>query len=97
MPTDQENIARYDAALHAIQNGAKLQLEIDPTPGTPKHLRVGIDSAMCEHSALALLLEKKGVFTRNEYFEAIAVAMETEKERYEKALSQHFGYKIILH
>ena len=62
----------------------------------PKHLGVGINSAMVDHGALVKLLIDKGVITHAEYMKAIADAMEGEKSRYEKTLSKHFGKTITL-
>lgn len=89
---------RYHAAAHAMQSGVateisdpELQKSIDP-----KHLRVGINSAMSDNAALALLLIRKGFITNREYTEALADAMEREKRRYEVYLSEHLGMTIKL-
>lgn len=83
-----------------MQTGVALDMESDPsgTQGatTPKHLRVGVNSAMAEHGGLADLLIEKGIITEAEYREAVAAAMEREKERYEDILSERYGRKITL-
>ena len=101
--------ARYEQLCHAHQSGVKFDLENDPSnylagpvSGRPdimriaKHLRVGIDGALVEQSAVARLLMEKGVFTEAEYHTAIIVAREQEVERYEKYLSEKFGVKTTL-
>ncbi len=84
---------RYMAAAHAIQTGVAYTLEYDPSSGTPKHLRTGLDLRAAEHGALARLLIAKGVFTEDEYLEAIVLAVEEEKRAYEERLKQHYGGK----
>lgn len=81
--TDRE---RYRAAAHAMQSGVALDHSRGSQDGTPKHLRVGVNAAMCEHAALAALLISKGVFTRDEYEAAVALEMEAEVARYRERL-----------
>lgn len=87
---------RYHAAAHAMQSGVASEMNHNPKPTEPKHLRVGINSAMADHAALAKLLIDKGVITEDEYFEAIADGMEREQKSYEERLSEHFGTTITL-
>lgn len=91
---------RYTAAAHAMMSGVKTDMETDPTDHagdtTPKHLRVGVNSAMATDQAFANLLIAKGIFTLDEYVEAVATAMEAEKARYEQLLTGRFGYPIHL-
>lgn len=47
---------------------------------TPKVMRVGINTALADHAALAELLIEKGVFTRIEYLRSIVKFMEKEAE-----------------
>lgn len=92
----EEQARRYHAAMHAVQSGVMMELELDPKGGTPKHLRVGVNSALCEHAALARLLIAKGIITEYEYYEAIIAEAEAEQARYEKRLSQHYGKRVRL-
>lgn len=91
---------RYTAAAHAMQSGVAADMETDTSGGagatTPKHLRVGVNSAMADHSALAELLIAKGVFTHAEYMEALASGMEREAKRYQDLLSSRLGTKVTL-
>jgi len=91
-----EAIERYRAAAHAMQSGVAMEMNYDKGPTEPKHLRVGVNSSMVEHSALVQLLFVKGVITDDEYHEAIAAAMEAEAERYESLLSERLGTKVTL-
>lgn len=91
MPTQ-----RYEAALHAMQSGVKMEMNINVRPTDPKHLRVGVNSALVNDQAVATLLMAKGIFTEAEYREAVTVAMEQEAARYEKLLSDHYGSNITL-
>ena len=92
MPTPQE---RYTAAAHAMQSGVAMKMNYDAAETTPKHLRVGVNSAMAEHGALARLLISKGVITEDEYAEAVADGMEREAKLYEDELRQRFGHDGI--
>lgn len=86
---------RYLAAMHAVQSGIAMKMNFDDET-SPKHLRVGISSAMVTEAGLADLLIAKGVITRLEYFEAMATQAEREKEMYERELTEHFGRKVTL-
>ena len=95
MATPQE---RYTAAAHAMQSGVAMEMELPGRSSAtePKHLRVGINSAMVDSAALAQLLITKGVINEAEYMEAIATAMEREAARYESELSQRLGTNVTL-
>lgn len=94
--TSEEDAVRYNKAIHAVQTGVKLLLESDPKMKDPKHLRVGIDSALVGNEALATLLIQKGVFTLEEYVEANADAMEREVARHEERLNAKGGPRVTL-
>lgn len=87
---------RYLAAVHAMQSGVAAKMRYDPTETTPKHLRVGVNAAMCDHTALAKLLMSKGVITEEEYVAAITNEMQVEKARYEAWLSELMGRQVHL-
>lgn len=53
----------YLRLAHAMQAGVAMWQNYDPSETTPKHLRVGINSAMADHGALVDLLFKKGILT----------------------------------
>lgn len=89
---------RYLNALHAMQSGVAYKMEFDPADTQPKHLRVGINSALVNSSALVNLLIKKGIITHEEYFKELADLMEEEVKNYEKTLGQKLaGPTIHLH
>lgn len=88
--------ARYEAAAHAMQSGVAFMMNSKPEETEPKHLRVGINAAMVGHCGLAELLMAKGVFTREEYYEAMATAMEREAASYEKQVAENVGANIKL-
>lgn len=79
-----------------MQSGVAAKMNIDSGETTPKHLRVGVNSAMVDSAAVARLLIEKGVFTKNEYVEAVTVEMEREAKRYENYLTDHYGKPITL-
>lgn len=82
---------RYITAMRAMQSGVALDIEHNPQTVSPKHLRVGLNSAMVTDAAMAGLLIDKGFFTREEYVKAIADQMEREAESYRKKISERLG------
>lgn len=90
------NIERWHAAAHGMQTGVAWEHGRGSDDGTPKHLRVGINTALSDHAGLVRLLIKKGLITEEEYLEAIADAMEEERDRYEKRIMAEHGVSIKL-
>lgn len=88
--------SRYRAAVHAMQSGVAMEMQAGRADTEPKHLRVGINSALVDSSALAELLIAKGVITEGEYLEAIAAGMEREVRAHESWLSSRLGSNITL-
>ena len=87
----------YEEACYAMQAGVALRENLGRSnETTPKHLRVGVNSAMVEHSALARLLITKGVITDTEYRASLAEGMREEVERYEYGLSEELGKRVTL-
>jgi hypothetical protein len=87
----EDDFARYTAAAHAMQSGIAQKMAMDPAETTPKHLRVGVNSAMVENSALVGLLVAKGIITDEEWAKALADGMERERDAYAKWLSDRLG------
>jgi elongation factor P hydroxylase len=87
----------YMNAMHAMQTGVSYTLSIDPTEGDVKHIRVGINSALCSASALVYLLIEKGIITEEEYFTKLIELTKNDVKDYEKKLSEHYGTEVKLH
>ena len=81
---------------HAMQDGVAMKMDHNPRETQPKQLRGGVNAAMIAHSAVASLLVEKGIFTMEEYSEALVVATFKEVARYEQELSDLTGTKITL-
>ncbi len=92
----QRNDLDYFAAAHGMQTGVAHELERDPSSASPKHLRVGINSALVNDAALVRLLVAKGVITEEEYAEAVRLEMNRELDRYEDLLRSSYGGPITL-
>lgn len=92
----EEDKERYHKALHAMQTGVATMMNIDPHDLSAKHTRVGINSALCDNSALGMLLVKKGIITEDELDKALADEMEAEVERYKKRIEEHIGHEVNL-
>lgn len=87
---------RYLNALHAMQTGVAHSIERDFKESDPKHLRVGINSALVSNGALVTLLIEKGLITEQEIERKLAEGMEAEVGRYEARLKESFGIDITL-
>lgn len=90
----KEATERWHAAAHAMQSG--VAASPDKGDQSPKHLRVGVNAAMADHGSLVRLLVAKGVFTVDEYEDAIAEGMELEVKKYEAELTAHYGKPVKL-
>lgn len=91
--------SRYLVATHAMQTGVNFTMQSDPEEAkqvTPKHLRVGVNVALVNHTALVTLLINKGIITEVEYYESIASKMEQEVARYKRRLEEMTGKKVDL-
>lgn len=76
----------FEAAQHAMQTGVAIAEQQGGKETTPKHLRVGVNTMLCNHAALVHILIKKGLFTEEEYAKATSEVMKEEQHRYEKLL-----------
>lgn len=85
----------YTQLAHAMQSGVAAEMHFTKQTD-PKHLRVGVNMAMVDSSALAGLLIRKGVITELEYAEALRDGLKAEVERYEQRLTEHFGKPVHL-
>lgn len=88
--------ARWKAAMHAVQAGVQMDINLGSKDTEPKHLRTGINGALCDHGSLVKLLIAKGVITEEEYMQAIAEGAEAEKARYEARISAALGKTVTL-
>lgn len=81
----------YLEAAHAMQTGVAMRMTRHPEEIDPKHLRVGVNSAMVNQAAIARLLIEKGIITEEEYEKAICAEMNAEAERYQKTIREELG------
>ena len=102
--TNDEFLQRYRELGHAVQTGIKMKLEFDLRKASGmtndlfdvlKHIRVGVDTAKSDEGAVGRLLIEKGVFTEQEYFEAILKGLEAEVQSYELLLEKKYGLKGV--
>lgn len=86
--TEQEEaiLDQYHALCHAMQTGVKLDHQKGSDDGSAKHLRVGVNTAKCDHGALVAVLVNAGVIKREDYFRALRDMMLKEVEEYKKRL-----------
>ena len=83
----------YLALCHAMQSGVGLEIQerFDGSAATPKHLRVGVNVAMCEHGAVVALLIAKGLFTEEEYIDSMIEKMEEEVRKYQERSQRYLA------
>lgn len=88
---------RYSAALHRVQTAIAVLMGSDPSykATTPKHMRVGIDMSKSDQAGLAQLLIDKGVFTAEEYVEALAQSAEREADSFERVVQSVTGNRNV--
>lgn len=100
-PTPEQR-AQIESLQHRVQSGiATLEAsafinrrrfqELEP-----KHLRVGVNSALINASALATLLIRKGVITAEEYFDTLIEFWEYEVTSYQNMLTNHVGPGVVI-
>jgi hypothetical protein len=89
---------RYLAAMHAMQTGVMMLLDRD-APGwrdglvpdrheaSPKHLRVGVNSALLDSGALQKVLIDKGLITAEEFLAALCELVDGDVESYRRKLN----------
>ncbi len=88
---DESKLEKYKTLCHAMQSGVAYKMNYDPTDTTPKHLRVGVNAAMCDHAALVNLLMAKGIITEDEYFDALIESMQREVDNYTREINEQLG------
>lgn len=91
----QADFARHMRLQHAMQSGVASDLA-SSGPEDPKHLRVGVNTALTDAGSLVRLLIAKGVITEAEVAKALADGMAEEVARYEAMLSKRLGTKVTL-
>lgn len=104
--TFEEKRALYIELTRAVQDGIAWQIALDhpdvsdineePNLCEHKHIRVGIDTSKSDQGALARLLIAKGIFSLDEYQDAMNEGMKLEKAMHEAELSKQLGKKITL-
>lgn len=86
-----QNAQQYRALQHAMQSGVAMMMNKEPKETEPKHLRVGVNTALSDHASLARLLISKGIITQDEYEDAILAGMVIEVENYKGRIHNSFG------
>ena len=87
----------YAADMHPMQSGVAWMMNYDSSQTDPKHLRVGVNSALIDSAALAWVLIQKGVISEVEYKETLAKFAAQEKQSYIDMLQKmHPSTKIDL-
>lgn len=90
---------KYPALVHAMQSGVAFDISSggeSKAGADAKHLRVGVNVAIVESSALWRLLCDKGIITTEEMEAALIAAHEAEVARYEERLKERYGVETKL-
>jgi len=83
---------RYERAAHRVQTA--IAFNPDRPRDQYKDLRTGLDLTKADMGGLATLLIAKGIFTLEEYLEAVADGAEREAELKENELSVRHGINV---
>jgi hypothetical protein len=81
---------------HAMQSGVAELKNYDDSCFQPKHLRVGVNTALVETSAMARLLMSKNIITEEEYWTSLVHMMQNEVNMLTNVLEHRTGRKITL-
>lgn len=87
---------RASNALKKMQSGVAYHEHFVGVSEPSKHLRVGVNNALCELGAIAKLLIGKGIFTEEEYYESLVEFLERDVDNYEILLTRLAGTTITL-
>lgn len=100
LPTDEQAAALADLG-HRVQSaiaffeGRRDAFGERCAETESKHLRVGVNSALVETSALARLMFRKGLMNASEYYDTLIEAWEQEVDSYRARIKQiHPGLEI---
>ena len=84
----------YEEAAHGVQSAIAHDMSKGGKATEPKHLRVGVDMSKADMLGLASLLIEKGVFTQEEYIEAMRLAANHELNMREKEAKAATGLSL---
>ncbi len=93
LPTPAQ-AARYESLAHRVQSaialleGRREAFGERYAEAEPKHLRVGVNSALVSTSALARLMFRKGLMTAVEYYDTLIEAWEQEVDSYRERIKR---------
>ena len=71
-------------------------MNYNPKETEPKHLRVGVNSALLDSSAVVKLLVSKGIITELEYFRELVALVQADLDSYQEQIQKITGTKIVL-
>jgi hypothetical protein len=87
---------RYLAAMDNLSVGVKAKQKLDQTETDPHSLRVGLNSAMIQVSALVQVLIHTGHLTEVDWYRILANVTESEVRLYEQWLSEATGTSVTI-
>jgi hypothetical protein len=82
----------YRALMHCVRRHIEHQQSVGSLECEPKWLRLGVNSAMCDHTALTRLLIKKDIIDELEYLRAICDELRREIARYAEMAPKGMGF-----
>ncbi len=91
MPTPEQR-EQIEVLMHRVQTGVAFIMQNAQATGIrepstePKHLRVGINAALCEHSALVRLLFRKKLINAAEYYDTLIEVWTQEVDNYQRVV-----------
>jgi hypothetical protein len=94
---DIEKERLFQQLQHAMQSGVAYSMHQQPNDQThPKHLRVGVNTAMVQIAALVNTLVAAGVIDGRKFQDEANRLMRREVESYEAELREAYGTQIKL-
>ncbi len=84
------NKKEYTRLAHSIQSATAFLME-HGNSHNPKHLRTGLNILFAEHAAIAELLVKKSIITREEYEASLLKGLQEELDRLTKEAREKAG------
>jgi hypothetical protein len=81
-PTEEQNNT-INSLLHAIQTGVAYEHGLGSKDQEPKHLRVGINSALVSVAAVTKLLVDRQIIVEKDYWTYYIDQLEDELARYQ--------------
>lgn len=90
----EEKKALYLRMMHGLQSSIAALMSFDLALGEKKHLRVGVDSALIQSSALARLLIEKDLITEEEFWDSTLIVLAEDLTKNRERFAKEMGVPV---